>query len=96
MIRLWFAPLTLCGCLGCSPPLTADECNQLLDRYTEKVAEQQSAETSSESVFRMQRDARARAAMSPEFSRCAAKVSRRQWRCAMSAPSVDDIERCLL
>jgi hypothetical protein len=81
---------------GCSRPLDADECNQLLDHYTELLVKSTNPTITEEEVLRLQRDARAKAAGDPEFSRCSAKVSRRQWECAMKAPTADDIERCLL
>ncbi len=93
--RLCGAVLAVSLC-GCSAPLSAPECNELLDRYTEKLVQQKNDEASSESVFRMQREARARASRDPEFAQCANKVSRRGWECAMKAPTVDEMERCLL
>jgi hypothetical protein len=82
--------------LGCSRPLDADECNQLLDHYTELLAKSLNPGISDEEILRMQKEARAKAAGDPEFARCSSKLSRRQWECAMKAPSADDVERCLL
>ena len=91
------SPLILAAfAFGCSRPLDADECNQLLDRYTELLGKSLNPGISEEEIQRMQRDARAKAAGDPEFARCSSKVSRRQWQCAMKAPTADDVERCLL
>jgi hypothetical protein len=81
---------------GCGRPPTNDECNQLLDHYTELLAHSKNPELPDPEVERLKAEARQRASEDPEFGRCGAKISRRQWECAMHAPSVDEVERCLL
>lgn len=81
---------------ACSRQLDADECNQLLDHYTELLAKNHDPAVSGDELIRLRREARARAAQTREFSRCSAKVPRAKWECAMKAPSVDEAERCLL
>jgi hypothetical protein len=82
--------------LGCGKPLDPDECSRLLDHYTELLVRQGRRSVSDEEVERLKAEARLRAAGSSDFSECSIKVSRRQWECAMKAPSVDEVERCLL
>jgi hypothetical protein len=81
---------------ACSEPLTPDECSQLLDKYTQLLVRQKNAAVTEEELVKARRDARSKAAASRDFSKCGTKLSRRQYRCAMSAPSVDEMERCLL
>ena len=88
--------LCLALCAGCGRPLDPAECNQLLDRYTELLVQQERRGVSDDEVERTKESARLKAAGSPEFAKCGSKVSRRQWECAMKAPSVDEVERCLL
>ena len=81
---------------ACARGPTPDECNQLLDHYTELLVKQEKRDASEDEVARAQREARAKSATDRSFAQCGNKVSRRQWACAMKAPSVDDVERCLL
>lgn len=81
---------------GCSRPLSSGECYELLDHYTERLAHSKDPDLPDPEIERLKREARKKAAEDPEFLRCSAKVSRSQWDCAMHAPSVDDVERCLL
>lgn len=97
MLRLT-AAAALCLSLstGCGRPLDPVECNQLLDHYTELLVRQERRGISDDDVERAKQSARSKAAGSPEFAKCSSKVSRRQWECAIKAPSVDEVERCLL
>ncbi len=81
---------------ACARPLSADECNQLLDHYTGLLARSNNSKAHPGQVEELMAKARRKAARDPEFSQCAAKVSRRQWTCAMKAPTVDAVEKCLL
>ncbi len=81
---------------ACAEPLTTDECNALLERYTDLLVRSERPDVNPEELLRLRREARARAAAGREFAKCSTKVSRRQWDCAMSANAVDDLERCLL
>lgn len=87
---------SLCLALGCSRPLTGSECNELLDHYTERLAHSKNPDLPEPEIDRLQQEARKKVAEDPEFLRCSSKVSRSQWDCAMHAPSVDEVERCLL
>lgn len=81
---------------SCSRPLSQDECDRLLMRYTDQLLLSNRPELSAEERLRMQHDARALAARDPAFVACPEKVSRRQFDCAMGATNVDSMERCLL
>lgn len=87
-----------CACFvcGCNRPLTNEECNELLDHYTERLAHSKDPELPDPEIERLKAGARRKAAEDPEFARCSVKVSRSKWECAMHAPSVDEVERCLL
>jgi len=94
LLRLSVVVCLLAG--GCAKPLSPDECGQLLDRYTELLVRQERRGVSDDEVERVKLSARLRASGSSDFAECPAKVSRSQWECAMKAPSVDEVERCLL
>ena len=95
MLRLTLAAVLALGLSACSRPLDAQECNDLLDHYTDLLAKNRDPEVSGEDLLRLKKEARARAAQSREFSRCSSKVSRAEWECAMKAPSVDEAELVL-
>lgn len=98
MLRL-IRILTLLGvaqCCACARPLSADECTQLLDHYTTLLAHSKDSPVRPEQVEEVVAQARRKASRDPEFSQCTVKVSRRQWTCAMAAPTVDAVEKCLL
>ena len=83
---------------GCSRPLANDECQKLLDRYTELLVREEHPGITPEAVAHTQGEARNTARTDPrfEFSECSRRVSRRDYECAMNAPTVDAIERCLV
>ena len=81
---------------GCGKPLSEAECNGLLDRYVEKLVGADRPGAPAAEVFRLQSEARARAAKDPSFGECSERVSRRAFDCAMDAISADEMEQCLL
>jgi hypothetical protein len=83
---------------GCRKPLDAAECDRLLERYTERLVLQEQPHTSPEELAQRKREARELAHHDAvfEFDRCASLIDRRQFECAMNAPTVDDFERCLM
>ena len=87
--------LGVCG--GCSPPPNAAECEALLERYTGMLVKEENPDILPEDVRLLQQAARSTAKHDArfEFDACADKISRRQYDCAMSAPNVDSVERCL-
>jgi hypothetical protein len=90
----------MCGLLvtACGQPLSETDCYSLLDRYTELLLKSQDPKMPAHRIGELQQRAREIATNEPvyEFSACAKKVSRRNFDCAMAAPSVDEMERCLI
>lgn len=98
-LALWLAAMPLATSVtACRERLTLRECDAMLDRYLEHLVEKRRPETGAGEVERLKNEARALAHEDPtfEFDSCPAKISRSQYECAMSAPTVDDIERCLV
>jgi hypothetical protein len=82
--------------LGCGKPLSAPECNTLLDRYTELLVRSDREGTNAGDLLKLQEAARERASRNPDFQACGARVSRRAFECAMAAENVDRLEQCML
>lgn len=81
---------------GCSKPLDQTECASLLDRYTELLVRSDREGTTAGDLLKLQEAARARARRDPDFQDCSARVSRREFECAMAAENVDRLEQCML
>ncbi len=90
--------LSLCLLSSCSEPLSNDECERLLDHYTERLMRDESPDVSLSKIAEKQEQARKLAKEDPlfEFERCSDKVSRSQFDCAMAAGNVNGIEQCLM
>ncbi len=86
-------PLTACG-----RKVERAECTKLLDRYTELLVRDEEPGAAPERIAQAQARARAAAERDPkfDFAACSSHVDRRQYDCAMSAPNVDAVERCLV
>jgi hypothetical protein len=82
--------------IGCQRSLSEQECDALLDHYTDAQIEQARPSASSRDRLELKHAAGAKAQLDPEFARCADEVSRAQFECAMAAQSADQIERCVL
>jgi hypothetical protein len=83
--------------IGCAPAPTAEECVALSDHYASLLARVNLPGATVADVERFQAAARVEARRrDPGFENCRRRVSRRALECAMHAPSVDEIERCLL
>jgi hypothetical protein len=84
--------------LGCSQRLGDQECDALLDHYTERLLHEERPRLSFSEVKKKQEEARRLVRELPrfEFARCAELVSKTEFDCAMGAANVDSIERCLL
>lgn len=82
---------------GCGRSLEPAECQHLLDHYTELLVLEENPGATPERVAHDQERARAVARKDPrfDFKNCTRKVSRGDFECAMSAPTVDAVERCL-
>lgn len=87
-----------CAALACGRPLDDEECRRLLDRYTELLVKEEEPGAGPERVAHQQTEARSVAREDPrfEFSTCSRHVSRHSYDCAMTAPSVDAVEQCLM
>ncbi|HEX2882072.1 MAG TPA: hypothetical protein VHO25_21280 [Polyangiaceae bacterium] len=96
--RLACAAVVAVSSSSCAKALSDDDCNALLDRYTELLAKSQNAQMPAQRISELQERARELARNEPayEFADCAQRVSRRHFECAMQAPSVDEMERCLI
>jgi hypothetical protein len=94
------APLTLAlasFCVfSCAEPLSEEECGSLLDRYVAVLAGSDRPGTTDSELVRLKAQAREKAAHDPSFRKCASRVSRSQFQCAMKADSADRLEQCLL
>jgi hypothetical protein len=91
------APLALALlCAACSEPLSAAECETLLDRYVSLLVASDRPNTSDAELVRLKALARDKAQRDPAFLRCSREVSRSQFQCAMKAENVDRLEQCLL
>jgi hypothetical protein len=103
-VNLWTHTLVraaLCAscalfCCSCGKPPTADECQALLEHYVELLVSSDRPGTSAAELQKLQLQAREKAKGDPEFRACSERVSRRAFDCAMSAPSADILEQCLL
>jgi hypothetical protein len=95
---LWLCAVTVTSLSGCGRRVAEAECLQLLDHYTEALVREERPEATAEQIAEMKSAARHGARFDPsfEFDRCSAKVTRRQFECAMAAPDVNAIERCLV
>lgn len=83
---------------GCGKKLERAECTKLLDRYTELLVQDEEPGAAPERIAQAQARARAVAQKDPkfDFASCSSHVDRRQYECAMTAPNVDAVERCLV
>jgi hypothetical protein len=84
--------------VDCKARLTNAECDRLLDHYVALLMSEEQPSAGAQEVTRKQQEARraARQDARYDFGSCSEKVSRRQFECAMAAPNVDAVERCLL
>ena len=84
------------GLSGCAEPPTPAECERMLDHYTELLVRSDRPGAKAAEREKLKAEARSKASRDPEFGRCGKQVSRRQLECALGAPDVDAMERCLL
>lgn len=94
---LLFAVFSLIAC-ACSRKLERAECSKLLDRYTELLVKDEEPEAAPERIAQAQARARQAAQRDArfDFASCPSHVTRSEYECAMSAPTVDAVERCLV
>ena len=99
MSSVWRSLLGLGVCLslaGCGKAPSQGECDALLDHYVELLVQSDRPGTSASELHKLQLQAREKAKSDPEFVECSARVSRRQYDCAMGASNADVLEQCLL
>lgn len=77
-------------------PVTQDECDRLLDRYTELLVKIDEPKATSARLEAARVEARARAMKNAAFASCTREVSRESMDCALGSFDVDQIERCLI
>ena len=96
--RTWVALGALACCAACESGLSEQQCDQLLDRYVEKLVTEEHPEASLAEVVQKQKRARELARSDPrfEFDRCSETVRGSQFRCAMKAHTVNGMEQCLI
>ena len=94
--RLWVPLLAASSLSACGKPLTAEECDNLLDRYTKLLARSYGHDVNAQELLELQAEARAKASRDPAFSRCVSEVSRGEYECAMKANDADELEKCLI
>jgi len=84
--------------VGCGRRLDDAECHDLLDHYTALLAREEDPDVSPAHIAELQTKARAVARNEKrfDFAACPSRVSRNEYECAIAAPSVDAVERCLV
>jgi hypothetical protein len=83
---------------GCAKPLREEECVSLVDRYTALLLKEEKPAAAPAEVARAQTAARDLLRREPRFqlATCSRRIQRSSFECAMQAPSVDEMERCLV
>ena len=83
---------------SCGRPVAETECSELIERYTELLVKEEEPTATADRVARLQMEAHTLARRSPRLglATCSEQVSRHSYECAMKAPTVDEIERCLV
>lgn len=79
------------------PHPSREQCGALLDRYVEHLvaAEGGPLPTPAHTLEERKAQARAKAALDPEFARCPVALTQSETTCALGAGSADELERCL-
>jgi hypothetical protein len=87
--------IAVAGLGGCTRRATTAECNALLDRYVELLVRQENPDAREIDIAKAKDLARARVARDKDFSHCTRDVSKRDVSCALAAPNVDELEKCM-
>ena len=80
---------------GCKAKVTSTECDALVSRYAELVVTEKYPDASAQRVVIEQARELGEARGDDAFKNCRSEVSRREFECAMSAPTADALEKCL-
>jgi hypothetical protein len=87
--------------LGCNARATRAECTEMLDRYLDMTVggELGTLELSPAEAVAARADKKAQHKADPSYRRvqeqCEAEISRREYRCAMKAPSPETWQACI-
>ncbi len=82
--------LLLASSAACNGKITRAECTEMLDRYVDMTAREPGEAASSEKALRKSEPRYARVEQ-----QCEAEISRREYRCAMKAPSPETWQACI-
>ena len=84
--------------LGCASPkkLTSQQCDELVDRYTEIALRESFPDAAPGLVASQKTQVRALATQDPALAKCVDEITPAQRACAMSASTPDAFERCLV
>lgn len=96
MRRALLLALALLAACQRSRPVTRDECDRLLDHYTELLIRTENVRLSAAEHQQLRGEIRARASVHRPFLACASELKREQMDCALAAFHPDEVERCLV
>jgi hypothetical protein len=80
---------------GCGRRATLAECDALLERYVELLIRQEDPGARESEIAQAKSAAHAKAAVNPAFLRCTREVRQKDALCALAAPNVDELEKCM-
>jgi len=80
---------------GCERRATPEECRDLLGHYVTMLVREQNPDLSDHDLEAQVDKTRERAAAEPSFRDCPRQIDLSELRCAMAAPNVDTLERCI-
>ncbi len=80
---------------GCARRATSAECAQVLERYVELLVREHNPGLDPEAMREQTETVRARAREIPSFAECPRQIDVDAVRCVMTAPNVDELEKCL-
>ena len=90
------------GCQGCrsepaagSRPIAPEQCERLIDHYTELALVENVADASSALIFEQKVQVRELAKRDPALAQCAAQLTEATYACAISATTPESFEACL-
>jgi hypothetical protein len=80
---------------GCRKKATAQQCDQLLDRFAELVVKERLPDAGTDQVSAERLRERSEAKSDDAFKNCPSEVQEGEFRCAMSATSSEALIKCL-
>ena len=91
----FMAAIAVACAAGCKPKASANECDQLLERYAQLVVTERFADAGVEQIRTEREREKSEARGDDAFKNCSSEVSHAEFECAMRAPSADALEKCL-